>query len=365
MKLFALGTPLRKVLAAGLLCGSSSITTTIILGAAVAAVAADPRSPHGGTWTKLAPIANYPRQEQSTVTLSPTTIAIIGGIIPFSAGDNTTGILQFYDIPTNCWRSGAPLPRTVNHANAAVVDGKIYVLGALVDSPDGAWRAIPNAWVYNPRSNTWRELPPMPTAEARGSCAVGVYGKTIWLAGGMTVLAPWDGGEQGTVDTVTAFDTATERWVATVPAAAQHLPGPRDHVGGAVVGDGFYVLGGRDHGQFNWHDTVFKLDLRRVARGWETKAGKMPTPRGGLAAAAIGNKVYTFGGEGNPAPGSNGVFNQTEAYDTVRDSWEKLAPMALPRHGTFASAAGGRVYIPGGGLVIGGAPTNYSDVFRP
>jgi N-acetylneuraminic acid mutarotase len=91
----------------------------------------------------------------------------------------------------------------------------------------------------------------------------------------------------------------------------------------------------------------------------------MPTPRGGVSAAAVGGKVYVFGGEGNTEAGSEGVFDQVEVYDTTRDKWESVGKMKVPRHGTSAVAVGGAVYIPGGGVKQGGAPVDTFDAFYP
>jgi N-acetylneuraminic acid mutarotase len=324
---------------------------------------------NNGTWISLAPIANSARQEHATVSVSPTTLYILGGILPFlpnQATDPTTAIMQSYFIPNDTWRSVASLPMPLNHINAAATthDGKIYLLGALAPSPDGVWRAVANCWVYDPQQDTWEALAPMPVDQARGSAAVGVSGNMVYLAGGLRSLNPVQGGLQETVDMVTAYDTVERQWTV-LPPAADHLPAPRDHAGAAVVEDTFYVLGGREQGQANVRDTVFALDLWDLRRGWRTSAFKMPTPRGGIAAGVVGGKVYTFGGEGNPEPGSQGMFNQTEVYDTVRDSWERLAPMRVPKHGTSAVGLGGKIFIPGGGVAEGGAPVDTFDVFEP
>ncbi|GGR70984.1 hypothetical protein GCM10010252_06550 [Streptomyces aureoverticillatus] len=180
----------------------------------------------------------------------------------------------------------------------------------------------------------------------------------VYLAGGMRSLAPVPGGLQDTVDTVSSYDVKTGAW-----DSLPRLPEARDHVGGAVVGGSLYVLGGRDGGQENVRGQVYALDLARPRR-WGERA-PMPTPRGGIAAAAVGTRVHTFGGEGNPAEGSHGVFGETEAYDTVRDRWYVLAPMPVPRHGTAAAAVSGTIHIPGGGTVHGGAPVDTHDAYRP
>ena len=228
---------------------------------------------------------------------------------------------------------------------------------------DGSWDAIPDSWVWDPSSRVWASLPPIPAGEARGSATMGVFGDKIVLAGGMKTLEAWIGGLQDSVTVVSIFDTKKKVWLP-VPVAAKNIPEARDHAGGAVVGDKFYVLGGRDHGQHNVKDTVFVLGLRDLEKGWRTSAGRLPTPRGGLCAGVVGDKVYTFGGEGNTEVAS-GVFNETEVFDARRERWERLGQMSVPRHGTSAVGVGGKVYIPGGGVAIGPGPVATFDVFVP
>ncbi|CAM1507615.1 Fc.00g072560.m01.CDS01 [Cosmosporella sp. VM-42] len=315
-----------------------------------------------GGWNLLAPIPIAPRQEHTTVALSDTTLAILGGIVPSGDSVTTTDMMQLYDIPTDAWRSAADIPMPLNHANAAVVNGKIYLLGGLAVLANGTWSAVPNSWVYDPEDDKWTPLTAMPNGAGRGSAAMGVYEDTIYVAGGMTILVP--GGYQNSITTVLAFNTTSGTWTS-VPEAAKNIPEGRDHSASAVIDSTFYILGGRNFGQYNGRGTVFSLNLESPTEGWRTSAKSMPTPRGGISAGTIGKSVYIFGGEGNMAEGSDGVFNETEVFNSETERWNKLAPMKLPRHGTSAVAIGGRVYIPGGGVRVGGAPVSYTDAFYP
>ncbi|KAF6813805.1 kelch repeat-containing protein [Colletotrichum sojae] len=320
-----------------------------------------------GAWETLAPIPIAPRQEHAAAALSATTLAILGGIVPSPAGEgfNTTSLVQLYHIPSGTWSRVTDAPVAVNHPNFAAVDGKMYLLGGLAPASDGAWRAFQESWVYNPDADSWSPIAPVPAGEERGSAAVGVLGKVVYLAGGMRTLRPTgETGEQDTVAFVSAFDTETGRWVS-LPRAAAMLPEGRDHAAAAVVGRKFYVLGGRERGQRNVKDTVFILDLENLDAGWVTSRGRMPTPRGGVVAGAIGRKVYVFGGEGNAAKGSEGIFNETEVFDTKTETWKRLAPMAVPRHGGAAVAIADGIYHPGGGIQQGGSPVDIFDVYRP
>lgn len=293
----------------------------------------------------------------------------MGGIVPSNDSTlavpfDTSSLVQFYSIITNTWSSRSSIPKALNHLNAAVVDGRIYVLGGLIESGDAAhraWRAVPDSWVYDPSDDTWEPIPGTPSEEVRGSASVGVYKGKIYLAGGVTVLELFGNRTQETVTVVSIYDTRAKTWLQ-VPGAAKFIPEGRDHAGAAIVGSKFYILGGRDHGQANVKDTVFVLDLCNLEGGWKTRNARMPTARGGIAAGVIGNKVYTFGGEGNTAIES-GVFDEIEAYDTKADRWESVGTMKIPRHGTYAVSVGKRVYIPGGGVLQGGAAVADFDVF--
>lgn len=310
---------------------------------------------YGQGWRPLAPIAGGPRQEHSVAAIGRD-VYVIGGIKPDGAGGVVTvADVEIYDTRRDRWRRAAPLPVAMNHPNAAVVAGKLYVLGGL--SGGASWEALGDSFVYDPATGRWSSLPPMPADVVRGSAAIGVVGTRIYLAGGMRTLTPGPGGLQDTVATVSSYDVVTRRW-ARVP----DLPEARDHAGGAVVGHTLFVVGGRDRGQVNVRDTVFALDLRGGT--WSSRA-PMPTARGGIAAAVMGATIYTFGGEGNVVDGVNTVFPQTEAYDARRDRWQRLAPMPIPRHGGAAVAVDHSIYLPGGGNRGGGAPMDVNDAFRP
>ncbi|TDE49926.1 kelch repeat-containing protein [Nonomuraea mesophila] len=316
--------------------------------------AADPT--YGKGWRARAAIGGGPRQEHSVAALGHR-VYVLGGIVPDPAGGVvTTGRMEVYDTRRDTWSEAAPLPVVMNHPNVATVNGRIYVLGGL--SGGASWQALRDSFVYDPRTDRWTSLPPMPAGIERGSAAMGVRGTKIYLAGGMRTLTPGAGGLQDTVDLVSSYDVVTGRW-----ESLPNLPQARDHVGGAIIGGTFYVLGGRDRGQVNVRDTVYALDLR--SRRWSERA-PMPTARGGIATAAVGNKIYTFGGEGrHDGTNPNTVFSETEAYDTARDRWVRLAPMPVPRHGTAAVAVGGTIYIPGGGTAGGAAPVDVNDAYRP
>ncbi|GKT87353.1 kelch repeat-containing protein [Colletotrichum tofieldiae] len=320
----------------------------------------------GGTWHDLASIPFLPRQEHAAVAINSTTLAVLGGI----SGSSETGVwnnsdlVTLYDVLSNKWTPAAPLPIALNHPNAATVDGRIYLLGGLAETFDqnGTWRAVPNSWVYDPKRDQWEPIASFPQGTERGSAAVGVSGTTIYLAGGLRYMETVAGGTIATVSDVSAYETTTDSWRSF---QSNPLPQPRDHAGGAVVGNKFYTIGGRHiSGRLLVSNSVYVLDLDNIDAGWETSDSKLPTARAGHGTAVLGSLIYTFGGEGNLLTAS-GVFNETEVFDPGSETWTRLKPMRHPRHGSAAISIGDGIIVPGGGVAWGSSPVDTTDIFRP
>lgn len=316
-----------------------------------------------GKWkTDLRKITSGPRQEHSVAALDHEVI-VLGGITPPSSptatGIPSLSLVEAYAPRTDTWRRIADLPTPMNHANVATAQGKLCVLGGLTGTD--VMQPTGDSFVYNARSDKWESIPSMPEDVRRGAAAVGVWKDIIVVAGGLTYLNPL-AGVQTTTSKVSAYHTVTKRW--------QSLPdmpdSGRDHAGGAVWKDTFYIVGGRVSGRANVKADVFALNLKRPQDGW-TRKTSMPTARGGLSIAIVHGRFYTFDGEGDKAliNPPTGLYNNVEVYDPVRDIWEVLDPMPVPRHGTGAAVVLGQIYIPGGANVAGSGATDTVQSFTP
>jgi N-acetylneuraminic acid mutarotase len=316
-----------------------------------------------GIWSTLPNITlnrvQYPRQEHSVVLLGHD-MYVLGGILPFDGTTYpTVNTVQKFDFITSTWTEVAPMPAALNHVNVAVVGGLIYYLGGLAVTATGGpafWNASSSCAVYDPLSDKWTVLPDMPEGRAVGSAATMVAGKTIYLPGGLLNTNLTDD-EEGTTAMFTSYNVMTREW-----KVLPELPAPRDHAGKGHFEEMLYILGGRLNGHLNVVDTVFSYDIAK--NSWSADFAPMPTGRGGCASATIGCMIFTAGGEGDPAT-STQVWPQMQAYDAVRNTWTDYTDMATPVHGAAAVAYDGAVVIPGGGLEIGGDPTQLVQSFRP
>jgi uncharacterized protein (TIGR03437 family) len=117
--------------------------------------------------------------------------------------------LEVYDPQTNAWALLAPLPTGRSGIGAGVVNGELYVFGG--EQP----RLFSEVEVYQPLTNQWQQLPPMPTP--RHGLFASVIGNRIYLPAGAT--------QQGlgatNVNEVFVVNTAT-----SVSAAGYGFVGP-------------------------------------------------------------------------------------------------------------------------------------------
>jgi len=291
-----------------------------------------------GLWERRAP---YP------VSLTEVSGAEIGGRIYSLCGltpQGPTNALYIYDPSIDSWTSGAPLPITpgADHCNVAAVNGKLYLLGAI---RIGSTFVEANTYMYDPAANRWETVASMPTP--RGASGVAVIGNRIYVAGGLALNG-------SVVASFEVFDTETRLW-SQLPS----MPTARDHLTAQAVNGKFYAIAGRNGGITNVQGPTEEFDPETSA--WRTRA-PIPVVRGGLGSGVINGRIIVFGGEGNSGRPEQ-TFQENHEYDPATDTWRALAPMPTPRHGLYGISLEGRIFVPGGGPVIGGSYSNVHEAF--
>lgn len=271
-------------------------------------------------------------------------IFILGG---YPSSRVSVRTVQVYDPLADSWRITTPLPVALNHTVAASVNGKLYVIGGQPDA-GGAGPFVNTTYEFDPVTERWATKSPMPTA--RGGAAAAVLDGKIYVAGGR----PPRGSD------FAVYDPATDTWTRL-----PDLPTQRNHTGAATVGGRIYVTGGRFGAGFESEQTDRVEVFDPVRNAWASQAA-MPRPRGGVNVVEAHGCIHVFGGEGNSLSPS-GVYPDHDLYNPLTDQWTSLAPMAIPVHGvTGAVFANGLIYLPGGGISLGGASgSKFHQVYRP
>lgn len=188
---------------------------------------------------------------------------------------------------------------------------------------------LATASVYDPATNAWAALPSLP--EPRASlAAAGANGKLYVLGGtaGGGVAAPPG------LATLSIYDPATRQWTAGAP-----LPTPRSGLAAVALGGKIYALGGQDGGR-----SLAAVEVFDPQAGTWSAAPAMPEARRDLAATTLGDAaIYALGGAD-----AGETSNRVQVYDAAARRWSAGPPMVAGVAGLGAATVAGRVYMAGG-----------------
>jgi Common central domain of tyrosinase/Kelch motif len=219
----------------------------------------DTQIPTGGAWEPINETWEYDPAADSWRSLAPlptkrgAAVAVeVGGKIYVIGGATTVAnskdpyftffgpslVLttnEVFDPATNKWESRKSMSVARNHAYAAAVDGKIYVIGGRTGH--AFILSATNTDVveeYSPLSDSWsapKERMPVP----RSGGAWGTDGRRIYVAGGEVTTKELVGAFRA----VDAYEPATNSWISLPP-----MPMPRHGIAGAVIGNEFHLVSG-------------------------------------------------------------------------------------------------------------------------
>ena len=219
----------------------------------------DTQIPTGGAWEPIADTWEYDPAADSWKSLAPVPtkrgaavavevagkIYVIGGATTVAGSKDpyftffgpslvlTTN--EVFDPATNKWESRRAMSVARNHAYAAAVNGKIYVIGGRTGH--AFILSATNTDVveeYSPVSDMWSAPKErMPTPRSGG--AWGTDGRRIYVAGGEVTTKELVGAFRA----VEAYEPATNSWLSLPP-----MPMPRHGIAGAVIGNELHLVSG-------------------------------------------------------------------------------------------------------------------------
>jgi Kelch motif/Galactose oxidase, central domain len=226
--------------------------------------------------------------------------------------------------PTPCanWTEQASYPIAIWGHAVVSVGGNVYSFGGIVNNA-----AIANAFKYDPITNTWTTIAPLPKPRAWFSgTSDGTY---IYLLGGVDQ-------NFNTTATLWRYDSLSNTYNTSLPSytiptyfhASTYLNGKIYRIVGQSIGTDFHV-------------EVYDI----ATNTWST-AANYPVANHSLMAVALGNYIYGAGGNAFP--------DKTYRYDPSTDTWDDFAIADLPA-GRSAAASG--VY--NGRWVLAGGDVNF------
>jgi N-acetylneuraminic acid mutarotase len=330
----------------GVICVASALTLSFVTGV------------FAQKWDKLAP---FPEASEEVYGIAAGgKFHVLGGIAP---GWTPKGLVYEYDPAGDSWLKKKNMPLLSHHLALVEYKGKVLIFGGFTKPASGpsAWVPVDNVWEYDPGSDSWKALAPMPTK--RGSVSAAVVNGKVYVIGGAgvhpgskeTSLHP--ARPHRALDTNEVYDPETNTW-----ATRSTMPTARNHAAVGVVNNKIYVIGGRLGAVFitraSTTDIVEVYDP--ATDQWGALRAPMPTARSAGAWGVYKGKIYVAGGEQRTSQWQR-TFRTVEAYDPAKNHWTSLPPMIFPRHGLAGDILNGRFHLVSGDAASGGAPGTHID----
>jgi N-acetylneuraminic acid mutarotase len=150
----------------------------------------------------------------------------IGGIVrvgpPGSADAVTVGTVEEYDPGADTWTTKRPMPTARSAPVAMANNGRLYVVGGIVEPPQG-FEITATVEEYDPATDNWVTKRPLPAARGNLALAAASNGK-LYAVGGI-VRDTHSVSGFSSVGTVEEYDPATDTWTtkASMPTARSNL----------------------------------------------------------------------------------------------------------------------------------------------
>ena len=253
-----------------------------------------------------------------------------------------------FDTKKRKWTAKSPTPIEIHHFQPVVVDDAVYIIGALT----GGWpeeTPIDRVIIYHPERDEYVYGDSIPKHRRRGGAGAAVHNGKIYIVGG--IVNGHMGGYKPWLD---EYDPKTGEW-----RVLEDAPNTRDHFHAVVANNKLYAFAGRrssrktgeDMALTNSHGNVYDLEKGQ----WEpvTNNLEIPTQRAGNAAFVWKDQVVIGGGE---SVAQESAHSEIEAFDTQTGTWRTWPSLVKGRHGTGFAVIGNDVYIASGSGNRGGGP---------
>ena len=223
------------------------------------------------------------------------------------SGPLGTARFEAYDIQSNSWQNLSSMPAARHHLMATAHEGLLYVFGG---SSAAGFRSTSTAWRYDPKTDKWEDLPPMPIKQMSGAAVT--LDDRIYIVGGV--------GSDGRIMLV--FDPNQLTWSELIGPEQ-----PREHTSAVPYQGEIWAIAGRWSGAGELSSVEI---YNPVSQTWRS-GPDLEIPRGGFAAAVVGDEIYVAGGE--VIMSGRTSLASLEIYSPKKQTWKAGPNLLFAVHG--------------------------------
>jgi subtilisin family serine protease len=270
------------------------------------------------TWMEES--THVPYSAGGMFAVSDGTFVYAGGGLDLSSNTFHNDLLQ-YNPSTDTWDDLPHSPDQHAVSQAVYFNGEIYNMGGF--GPDV--QLTDTTRIYDVITKTWSTGAPMPQALA--DMATMLWNGVIYIAGGFN--GAW-------VDTLYAYDIASNTWITTLTS----VPQPLNFPGFGAIDGKLYIAGG-----FNGSDFLDTLYIYDIATNTWTTGANLPQAVAAPGSTVFNGLLYLYGGSFADLT----LTNMTFIYDPCADTWSLGPNMNVSRGFLYGTSVGDHLVVAPGG----------------
>ncbi|XP_075688180.1 actin-binding protein IPP [Rhinoderma darwinii] len=252
----------------------------------------------------------------------------IGGYTRLQGGrwsdSRALSCVERFDTFSQYWSTVSSLHQARSGMSAAILEGKIYVVGGEKDS-----MIFDCVECYDPVSKQWTAVPSM----NQPRCGLGVCS----CHGAIYAMGGWVGAEIG--NGIERYSPEENTW-----QIVGRMSVPRYNFACCERQGLIYVVGGISHEGIE----LFSAEVfDPIAKRW-TLLPPMGTRRAYLGVASLNDCLYAVGGWNE----RQDALNTVEKFSFEEEQWAEVAPMRIPRAGVSVISVNGLLYAAGGRATV-------------
>jgi N-acetylneuraminic acid mutarotase len=279
----------------------------------------------GGRWHKSTPM-QMERQSHGFIEC--------GGLLYAIGGYNTEILssVEAFDPETEVWLSKPEMPTPRALMVTACIDNKIYAVGGMISRGGGNTYYTTANEVYDPVSNTWSSLAPLPFNFV-GNGVEGNYYICGGAINGKIYVAGHGRNNSSTMMNMYIYDPQNDTW-EEIQESLEFFN--FDPYSSAVVGSDLYVSDGRNF-------MKYRSDLKL----WQELL-TFETPIQQNALASDGNFIYSAGGLDNQLRKGSSTLTKVQAFSLSDQKWIHVRPLSANTRSGAMLYYNNTLYLSGG-----------------
>jgi hypothetical protein len=221
--------------------------------------------------------------------------------------------VECYEPASDSWSVRTPLPEQLDSFDPVAFGGRIFVLGGARHTSDELFAPLATAYAYDPASDVWTALAPLPAP--RAGATAHVIGERIYLVGGYGAQATASSEPQAR--DMFVYDPSSNSWTS-----APQMPTDRFLFGADVAGGQLLTYLGLENGSLLDH---FDPGQNVWAAGREPA---MPLAPGVYTSVADGDGLYLLVLADRLSSGGTAASGKLWKYDVPSDAWSIVGQRA-------------------------------------